>query len=92
MPDSSLTFLAVRMFSVLMISSKATPLLCPWMKLLVNARKQTRVGISWEVRPINSFLFAVIMQDSKFPRRNYQYHSDKGISIYRYKIAETEGK
>lgn len=59
MPDSLLTFLAVRMFNVLMISLMAILKLCPWMKVPVSASKQTRVGISWEVRPINRSLFAM---------------------------------
>lgn len=58
-PDSSLTFLVVRMFSVLMISSKVILYLCPWVKLLVHASKHTRAGISWEVRPINRSLLAM---------------------------------
>lgn len=58
-PDSSLTFFAVRMFSVLMVSRKVRLYLCPWVKLLVHASKQTRAGISWDVRPINRSLFAM---------------------------------
>ena len=53
-PDSLLTFLVVRMFSVLMISAKVISHLCPWTKWLVHTSKQTSTGISWEVRPINS--------------------------------------
>lgn len=58
-PDSLLTFLAVRMFNVLMISLMVILKLWPWTKVLVSASKQTRAGISWEVRPINRSLFAV---------------------------------
>lgn len=62
-PDILLTFLAVRMFNVLMISFNVLLKFWPWTKVLVNASKQTRAGISWEVRSINRSLFAVTIWD-----------------------------
>lgn len=69
-PESLLTFFAVRKFSVLMVSCKVMLNLRPWMKLLLHASKQTRAGIRWAGRPMDRSVLATTMRGNEFTRRS----------------------